>query len=89
MPRVFNLDRRLKKKIKVKYKGSGIFNIYDFGEVTRQRDRSFEQKEPETLEWIDSFKKDESFLDIVANIGIYTLFAELKGQNCFSGARCH
>ena len=44
----------------------------------------FYTKEPETLEWIDSFEKKENkiiFWDIGANIGIYSIYASLKYSN--------
>ena len=39
---------------------------------------SFSTKEPETLEWIDGFKKDKVFWDIGANIGLYSCYAAKK-----------
>ena len=45
------------------------------GYVTRFRAKTFESKEPETLKWIESFKPSDTFLDIGANIGIYSFFA--------------
>ncbi len=40
-------------------------------------------KEPETLEWIDSFEKKENliFWDIGANIGLYSIYNALKNPN--------
>lgn len=35
-------------------------------------------KEPDTLDWINSFKSNETFWDIGANIGIYSLYAASK-----------
>ena len=44
---------------------------------------TFHLKEPETLEWVDNFKKESVFWDIGANIGLYSMFAakHLSG-NC-------
>ena len=41
---------------------------------------TFFSKEPETLEWIDSFEKKENliFWDIGANIGLYSIYNSLK-----------
>lgn len=39
------------------------------------RCESFWTKEPETLEWIKTFKRDGVFLDVGANIGVYSLYA--------------
>ena len=36
---------------------------------------TFWTKEPETLEWIKTFQPDTVFIDVGANIGMYTLFA--------------
>src|SRR5210317_974293 len=48
--------------------------------VTKWRVKSFFLKEPETLEWIDSFenKKNLIFWDIGANIGLYSIYNSLK-----------
>ncbi|WP_049775401.1 FkbM family methyltransferase [Candidatus Pelagibacter sp. IMCC9063] len=44
---------------------------------------TFFTKEPETLEWIDSFEKKEKliFWDIGANIGLYSIYNALKNKN--------
>jgi FkbM family methyltransferase len=39
------------------------------------RVNTFWTKEPETLRWIDTFKPDDLFIDIGANIGLYSLYA--------------
>ena len=41
---------------------------------------SFSTKEPETLEWIDSFSEDLILWDIGANIGLYSIYA-VKARN--------
>ncbi len=41
---------------------------------------SFSTKEPETLEWIDSFQEDKVFWDIGANIGLYSCYAAKKKE---------
>jgi|TARA_R110000796_G_scaffold98114_4_gene205518 FkbM family methyltransferase len=38
-------------------------------------------KEPETINWINNFKKDSVFFDIGANIGIYTLYSAIVKEN--------
>lgn len=42
---------------------------------------TFSTKEPETLKWIDTFKKDSVFWDIGANVGLYSCYAAKK-INC-------
>ena len=49
--------------------------------ITRFRINTFATKEPETLNWIDSFKEDSVFWDIGANIGLYSCYAA-KYMNC-------
>lgn len=48
-------------------------------EIPRWRSDTFWTKEPETLEWIRSFLRQDSrvfnFIDVGANIGIYSLYA--------------
>jgi FkbM family methyltransferase len=37
-------------------------------------------KQPATIEWIDRFQPDSVFWDIGANVGVYTLYAALRGD---------
>ena len=59
-------------------------------ELLNWRVDTFYSKEPETLEWIDSFQNQKKeygehekiiFWDIGANIGLYSIYAALKYQN--------
>lgn len=43
------------------------------------RCRTYASKEPETLDWIDSFAPGEVLFDVGANIGLYTLYAAARG----------
>ena len=47
------------------------------------RVNTFFTKEPETLEWINSFKNKDKFIfwDIGANIGLYSIYNALKNKN--------
>lgn len=36
-------------------------------------------KEPDTIEWIDSMSPGETFIDVGANMGIYTIYAAKRG----------
>lgn len=42
---------------------------------------TFSEKEPETLEWIDSIPKESVLWDIGANVGLYTCYAA-KARGC-------
>ena len=49
--------------------------------LNRYRVDSFSTKEPETLEWIDSFPPESVLWDIGANIGLYSCYAA-KARSC-------
>lgn len=44
-------------------------------EASKWRVDTFFSKEPETLEWISSFRSDEVLVDVGANVGMYSVFA--------------
>ena len=52
-------------------------------QILEWRVNTFFTKEPETLSWIDNFKKEDKiiFWDIGANIGLYSIYAALKYSN--------
>ena len=45
------------------------------------RATTFSSKEPDTLNWIDSFDPDVVFWDVGANIGLYSIYTALKKKN--------
>jgi FkbM family methyltransferase len=71
------LTERLTPTLSVKTKYGSIFFCCP-GEVPFFRAETLLTKEPETIEWIDSFQEDSVFWDIGANIGVYSLYAALK-----------
>lgn len=66
------------RKYFVKKKNKILFSIRSFGGATAGRGVSFFSKEPATVSWIDSFEDNSRFLDIGANIGIYSLYAATR-----------
>jgi FkbM family methyltransferase len=64
------------KQIKTKY---GNLSLQCPNKIAEFRARTFHEKEPETLEWIDSIGVGETLWDIGANVGLYTLYAALRG----------
>ncbi|MBI4596944.1 MAG: FkbM family methyltransferase [Candidatus Omnitrophica bacterium] len=47
--------------------------------ITHYRWSTYNTKEPETLDWIDRWIRDgDTFFDIGANIGLYTIYAALR-----------
>lgn len=69
------------------YKHISILNknvkFYSPNHLTDWRIDTFFTKEPETLEWIDTFEKKKNFIfwDIGANIGLYSIYNALKNKN--------
>lgn len=47
--------------------------------ITHYRWESYSVKEPETLDWIDTWVRDgDTFFDIGANIGVYSIYVALR-----------
>jgi FkbM family methyltransferase len=51
------------------------FKVKQTTDLERWRVETFWTKEPETIAWIDSFEPEQLFLDVGANIGLYSLYA--------------
>ena len=64
----------LNNKKRIKY-GEKVFYLHVPTFLTRYRWKTFFTKEPETLDWIDRFKKESVFYDIGANVGLYSIYA--------------
>lgn len=56
-------------------KGNVLFEMGCDSEMEKYRHETFWTKEPETLEWIRRMDSGNAFIDIGANIGIYSLYA--------------
>ena len=67
-------------KYSVIQKDKELLTIRDLGGSTLSRGKSFFTKEKLTIKWIESFKKNSKFLDVGANIGIYSLYAAILGH---------
>ncbi len=86
--KVYRINTPDRKKAKVY---DAFYPVYDariLGERIRlycpnlkvfKRCESFLRKEPETIEWIESFTPGATLFDIGANIGLYSLLAAQKG----------
>lgn len=61
-------------KCSVNYEGE-IYKFYTPNRLNFFRVETFLTKEPETINWIKSFKNESIFWDLGANIGLYTCFA--------------
>lgn len=51
--------------------------FYTPNSVIRWRVESLFEKEPSTIEWIETFKENEVLVDIGANVGMYTIFSAM------------
>ena len=60
------------------------FKFFISHEIELWRSNTILTKEPETIEWINKFKKNEILYDIGANVGIYSLFASKKKIKTFA-----
>lgn len=61
------------------YKITGNYRLLVGNSLEKYRCDTFFTKEPETIEWINTFFKDgETFYDIGANVGVYTLYSAHK-----------
>lgn len=51
---------------------------------TMWRVKTLYKKEEDTIAWIDSMSPGETFVDVGANMGIYTIYAAKRGLNVFA-----
>ncbi len=78
-------NKVLNKKIFVKSSnGKNIFSVRDIGDIPKVRAKKFYSHEPDTVKWISKFSRNSKFLDIGANIGVYSLYAASKNCRCVS-----
>ena len=71
-------DASLKYKVLEKRNisaGNKKLTFYTPNFLMRYRYKTFFSKEPETLQWIDQFESNSVFLDIGANVGLYSIYA--------------
>lgn len=57
---------------------SGIISFFCPGTIPQWRASTLLTKEPETIDWINSFNNTDIFWDIGANVGQYSLYAALR-----------
>jgi len=57
------------------YRNGNKYRISCPNRVNLWRAKTYFTKEPDMIEWIDTFDKDTKFMDIGANIGLYTIYA--------------
>lgn len=57
------------------------FYVHSPNPLCRYRAASFLYKEPETIEWIDTFSPGDTLWDIGANIGLFSIYAAKRCVN--------
>lgn len=63
----------------------GKISFHVPNEVALRRAQSIFVKEPCTIQWLDNFRRDGVFLDVGANVGIYTIYASvIRGVRTFA-----
>ncbi|MGG7048323.1 MULTISPECIES: FkbM family methyltransferase [unclassified Campylobacter] len=67
----------------------GKIKYFCFGHISLWRSKTLFSKEPEMIEWLDAIpkmtgNKPTIFWDIGANIGLYSVYAGIKGLNVFA-----
>src|SRR5881394_2354315 len=63
---------------------AGVIRFYCPAPLPEWRARSILIKEPETLEWIDDFRKGEVFWDVGANVGVFSLYAAFRHATVYA-----
>ena len=58
----------------------GNLSIVTLGRIGAGRGMKMLTKQPMTIEWIDGFEPRSVFWDVGANVGVYTLYAGLRGD---------
>ena len=61
-----------------------LFTLRDLGNSSIARGKFFFMQEQDVTSWIDSFHPKSNFLDIGANIGVFSLYAAKRGHNIIS-----
>jgi FkbM family methyltransferase len=73
-----------KKKSVVRFDEKKIY-IFTPNQLCQFRADTFFTKEPETINWINTFQKESIFYDIGANIGIYSIYHAIKNNSkCYA-----
>jgi FkbM family methyltransferase len=85
LPSIDNIIKTIRnKKTEIKYNGFS-YTFSTPNSMCLERVRSFSSKEPETLNWIDSFPEGSILWDIGANVGLYSIYAaKVRGCKVFS-----
>lgn len=77
------IKMRVLERIQPVYEVSRNGKVYRFScpnALVHWRAQTLFTKEPDTLEWIDNFDKGDVLFDVGANIGLYSIYAGMRGH---------
>jgi FkbM family methyltransferase len=74
-------DDSMNRLIQHKIDGQNV-HFFVLGQKSRGRSTLAFNKEPDTMEWINSFENDSCLIDIGSNIGVFSIYAAVK-KNCY------
>ena len=78
IPKLISAIRQFSNSSRVDSRGLS-FQILSDNWVTKFRARTFNEKEPEMLDWLDeNLQEGDIFFDVGANVGIYSIYAALR-----------
>ncbi len=78
LPKFLSALRHLSSTSTVHFRGISLKLLSD-NWITKYRARTFNDKEPELLDWLDENLRDgDVFFDVGANVGIYSIYAALR-----------
>ena len=78
LPKLLSAIRYLSSKSRVHSRGLS-FQLLSDNWITKFRARTFNDKEPEMLDWLDeNLQEGDIFFDVGANVGIYSIYAALR-----------
>lgn len=77
-----NINETFEPITKINLNNGLKVNLYNPSNLTNARIKGIFRDEPETIEWINSFKDENLvFLDIGANIGLFSIYASMIKKN--------
>jgi FkbM family methyltransferase len=80
---VCNFHQKISPTFKVIHKNR-LYLLHCPNVITRYRAKTFFTKEPETIDWINTFSDNEVLFDVGANVGLYSIYAASRGIKVFA-----
>ena len=77
--KLFSIFKQIENYEKIIFKNKSIYFL-NTNKTTNYRIKTFFSKEPETLQWINSFNNGDVFWDIGANVGLYSIYSQFVNK---------